>query len=66
MTFIHPTALVSSNAKIGEDCYIGAFSTIGDEVELAQKVRHLIHTSSLTAKLLLTKLRTFSLLFPSV
>ena len=39
MTFIHPTALVSSNAKIGEDCYIGAFSIIGDEVEIAAKVR---------------------------
>lgn len=39
MTFIHPTAIVSTQAKIGEDCYIGAFSTIGDEVELAQGVR---------------------------
>jgi UDP-N-acetylglucosamine acyltransferase len=39
MTFIHPTALVSSTAKIGRDCYIGAFSIIGDEVELAGNVR---------------------------
>lgn len=39
MTFIHPTAIVSSTAKLGEDCYIGAFSIIGDEVELRNNVR---------------------------
>lgn len=39
MTFIHQTALVSPQAKIGEDCYIGAFSTIGDEVEIGNNVR---------------------------
>ncbi len=38
-TFIHPTAIVSSKAKIGENCHIGAFSTIGDEVELGNNVR---------------------------
>jgi UDP-N-acetylglucosamine acyltransferase len=37
--FIHETAIVSPKAKIGEDCYIGAFSVIGDEVELAKNVR---------------------------
>ncbi len=36
---IHETAIVSPKAKIGEDCYIGAFSIIGDEVELAKNVR---------------------------
>ena len=39
MSFIHPTAIVSSNAEIGEDCYIGAYSTIGDEVVLGNRVR---------------------------
>lgn len=39
MTFIHETAILSPKAKIGEDCYIGAFSVIGDEVELAKNVR---------------------------
>lgn len=39
MTFIHPTAIVSPQAKIGEDCYIGAFSIIGDEVELGNNVQ---------------------------
>jgi UDP-N-acetylglucosamine acyltransferase len=39
MTFIHETAIVSPKAKIGEDCYIGAFSIIGDEVELAKNIR---------------------------
>jgi UDP-N-acetylglucosamine acyltransferase len=39
MSFIHETAIVSPHAKIGEDCYIGAFSTIGDEVVLGNSVR---------------------------
>lgn len=39
MTFIHETAIVSPKANIGEDCYIGAFSTIGDEVSLGDKVQ---------------------------
>jgi UDP-N-acetylglucosamine acyltransferase len=38
MSFIHETAIVSPKANIGEDCYIGAFSTIGDEVSLGDKV----------------------------
>ena len=37
-SFIHGTAIVSPNAKIGDDCYIGAFSTIGDAVILGDKV----------------------------
>jgi UDP-N-acetylglucosamine acyltransferase len=39
MSFIHETAIVSPKAKIGDDCYIGAFSTIGDEVVLGNRVR---------------------------
>lgn len=39
MSFIHPTAIVSSKAEIGEDCYIGAYSTVGDEVVLGNRVR---------------------------
>jgi UDP-N-acetylglucosamine acyltransferase len=38
MSFIHETAIISPKAQIGEDCYIGAFSTIGDEVVLGNKV----------------------------
>jgi UDP-N-acetylglucosamine acyltransferase len=39
MSFIHETAIVSPQAEIGEDCYIGAFSTVGDEVVLGNLVR---------------------------
>ena len=39
MSFIHETAIVSPKAEIGKDCYIGAFSTIGDEVVLGDRVR---------------------------
>ncbi|CAN5585619.1 acyl-ACP--UDP-N-acetylglucosamine O-acyltransferase [soil metagenome] len=39
MSFIHETAIVSPQAEIGEDCYIGAFSTVGDEVVLGNRVR---------------------------
>ncbi len=39
MSYIHPTAIVSSQAEIGEDCYIGAFSTVGDRVSLGRGVR---------------------------
>lgn len=39
MTFIHETAIVSPQAKIGDDCYIGAFSTVGDEVVLGNGVK---------------------------
>ncbi len=37
-SFIHGTAIVSPQAEIGEDCYIGAYSTIGSEVVLGSKV----------------------------
>lgn len=36
---IHSTALVSSRARIGTDCYIGPYSIIGDEVSLGDRVR---------------------------
>ncbi len=39
MTFVHPTAIVSENAKIGADCFIGPYSAIGDEVKLGDNVR---------------------------
>ncbi len=39
MSFIHETAIVSPQAEIGEDCYIGAFSTVGNEVVLGNRVR---------------------------
>jgi UDP-N-acetylglucosamine acyltransferase len=39
MSFIHETAIVSPKAEIGEDCYIGAFSIVGDEVVLGDRVR---------------------------
>ncbi len=38
-TFIHESAIVSKQAQIGADCYIGAFSTVGGEVILGDKVR---------------------------
>ncbi len=37
--FIHETAIVSPKARLGGDCYIGAFSIIGDEVTLGDGVR---------------------------
>lgn len=37
-SFIHATAIVSPDAKIGEDCYIGAFSTVGNQVILGDRV----------------------------
>ena len=36
---IHPTAIVSSKAEIGENCFVGAFSTVGDAVKLGNGVR---------------------------
>jgi len=39
MTFIHETAIVSPEAQIGEDCYIGAFSIVGERVVLGDGVR---------------------------
>lgn len=38
-TFIHDTAIVSSKAKLGADCHIGAFSIVGDDVTLGERVR---------------------------
>lgn len=36
---IHPSAVVSPRAQIGENCFIGPYSIIGDEVSLAEGVR---------------------------
>jgi UDP-N-acetylglucosamine acyltransferase len=36
---IHPTAVVSDGARIGNNCFIGAYSIVGDEVELEDHVR---------------------------
>ncbi|MDQ3129926.1 MAG: acyl-ACP--UDP-N-acetylglucosamine O-acyltransferase [Acidobacteriota bacterium] len=38
-TFIHESAVVSPNAQIGKDCYIGAYSIVGDRVKLGKGVR---------------------------
>ncbi len=38
-SFIHETAIVSPNAKIGDGCRIGAFCTIGNEVILGDNVQ---------------------------
>lgn len=38
-TFIHETAIVGAGAGIGDDCYIGPFSTIGNGVVLGARVR---------------------------
>lgn len=37
-SFIHETAIVNPQAKIGEDCYIGAYSTIGEAVTMGNRV----------------------------
>jgi len=37
-SFIHETAIVSPQARIGKDCYVGAYSTIGDAVVLGDNV----------------------------
>ncbi|MDQ1559472.1 MAG: UDP-N-acetylglucosamine acyltransferase [Pyrinomonadaceae bacterium] len=36
---IHPTAIVSDSAQLGEDCFVGAYCVIGDEVVLGRGVR---------------------------
>ena len=36
---IHPSAVVSTRARIGRDCHIGPYSVIGDDVELGDGVR---------------------------
>jgi UDP-N-acetylglucosamine acyltransferase len=38
-TIIHPTAVVSSDARIGYGCFVGPYSIIGAEVQLADGVR---------------------------
>ena len=38
-TIIHPTAVVSSQARIGYGCFVGPFSIIGDDVQLGDGVR---------------------------
>jgi UDP-N-acetylglucosamine acyltransferase len=38
-TIIHPTAVVSSEARIGYDCFVGPYSIIGDDVQLGDGVR---------------------------
>lgn len=38
-SFIHDTAIVSSNAKIGADCHIGPFCSVGAEITLGDRVR---------------------------
>ncbi len=38
-TKIHPSAIISPRARIGEGCDIGPFVTIGDDVELGARVR---------------------------
>lgn len=36
---IHPTAIVSDKAQLGDDCFIGPYCIIGDEVVLGRGVR---------------------------
>ena len=38
-TNIHPSAIVSSKARIGYGCFIGPYSIIGDEVQIEDGVR---------------------------
>jgi UDP-N-acetylglucosamine acyltransferase len=39
LSTIHPSAVVSPRAQIGRGCFIGPYSTIGDEVVLGEGVR---------------------------
>jgi UDP-N-acetylglucosamine acyltransferase len=36
---IHPTAIVSPDAKLGRDCHVGPYSVVGGEVSLGDAVR---------------------------
>src|SRR5262245_8127043 len=36
---IHPSAVVGTNAQLGQDCYVGPYSIVGDEVVLGDGVR---------------------------
>src|ERR1041385_4148845 len=38
-TRIHPTAVVSPGARIGDDCFIGPYCIVGAEVQLGEGVR---------------------------
>ena len=38
-TFVHPTAVVSPRAEVGEGSHVGPFCTVGDEVRLGARVR---------------------------
>jgi UDP-N-acetylglucosamine acyltransferase len=38
-TFVHPTAVVSPRAELGEGSHVGPFCTVGDEVRLGERVR---------------------------
>lgn len=38
-TNVHPTAILSPHARIGTGCYVGAYSILGDNVELKDDVR---------------------------
>ncbi|HEY0385847.1 MAG TPA: hypothetical protein VGC64_07530, partial [Pyrinomonadaceae bacterium] len=39
MQNIHPSSIVSPRAQLGDDCYIGPYSIVGDEVVLGDGVR---------------------------
>jgi UDP-N-acetylglucosamine acyltransferase len=43
MTQIHPTAIVSPGAQLGQDVEIGAFCTVGPKVQLGDGVRLVSH-----------------------
>src|SRR5918998_3260223 len=38
-TFVHPSAIVSPRAEIGEGAHVGPYCTVGDEVRLGRGVR---------------------------
>lgn len=42
---IHPTAIVSANAKLGDDCYVGPYCIIGPNVTLGRSNRLEAHVS---------------------
>jgi UDP-N-acetylglucosamine acyltransferase len=39
MQSVHPSSIVSPRAQLGRDCYIGPYTTVGDEVTLGDGVR---------------------------
>ena len=38
-SFVHETAIVAANARVGDGCYIGPFCVVGDDVVLGSGVR---------------------------